>query len=146
MANDDRDRALWSAVVVQACTDVETLPIGSVEYREAEAFLVGTSAYWRRAREQVADHLGISGFDLHKAGLAWVAARRRKEGLADLPDAPRPKSLPSARASHPAMATLAAASAPLVVPPDLERVLRVGRRPARIPSANPFHPAYHRAA
>jgi hypothetical protein len=107
---------LWAAVVMQAKEDVEDLPVGSVDYQAAVAFLTSPSAYWQQARADIAAHLMIHGDDIRHAGQRWVITRRRAEGLPDFepqrPAAPRTldERLPSARA-------------PLVVPAMLRAAL-----------------------
>jgi hypothetical protein len=128
------DRALWAAVVAQARDDIAELPIGSTDYNAAVAFFTSPAAYWRHGRDEVGDHLGLTGETLRVAGTAWVIARRRKEGLPDHPPVPARTAKVEAPAPAPA---------PLVVPPDLASLLRVRHR--REPRANPFHPAYRAA-
>ena len=125
------DHALWASVVLQARADIEDLPIGSTDYEAAVAFFTSSSPYWRRGRDDIAEHLNTTGETLQRIGRAWVIARRRRAGLPDHPPAPAPRSLPK-----PAPTVIEAA--PLFVPAVLANCLQPRRR--RAPADNPFSP------
>jgi hypothetical protein len=119
--------------VLQARDDVETLPIDNVDYIAAAAFLSSGAAYWRRARDEVAAHLGMDGDALRRVGTAWVIKRRRAEGL---PDQPVPPARP-----------VTVTRAPLVVDPTMARPAHTPRYTQRRlpPERNPFN-AFRRLA
>ena len=80
-------RALWSAVVLQAKSDIETEPMDSVDYAQAVAFFTG-GGEWAHGRANVADFLDLHPDDLERCGRRWIAARRRQEGLSPEPERP----------------------------------------------------------
>src|SRR4051812_36772387 len=69
---------------MQAKADIEDLPIGSADYEAAAAFLTSPSAYWQRARSEIAAHLSIHGDDIRRGGQRGVVTRRRAGGRADV--------------------------------------------------------------
>lgn len=135
----EQDQALWASVVLQAKDDIESLPFGSPDYEAAAAFFVGTSAYWRRGRSEIAEHLGTTGDTLKRIGTAWVIARRRREGLADHPSAPAQKP-------KPCPVPVPVETKALVIPPALAACLAPRRRLPRSPKDNPFSTSYRRVA
>jgi hypothetical protein len=129
--------ALWASVVLQAREDVESLALDSPDYRAAVAFLTAESAYWRHGRAEIAAYLGTTGDTLQRIGTAWVTARRRREGLSDLPPVP-PRPQPDETTPPKPV---------LFVPEMLEACLAAGRGRGRRrpPASNPFHPSRLRA-
>jgi hypothetical protein len=125
----DADARLWSEVVLQARDDVALLPIGSQDYESAAAFLTSGAAYWRQARADVANHLFLHEDDIKRAGVQWVIARRRAEGLPDHEPPPAPKPAVVVRPEP--------ERKPLVVPEVLREAIWARRR--RLPENNPFH-------
>lgn len=123
---DASDRALWSAVVLQVWRDIASLPIGSVDFNNAQAFARSGAARWVQARAEVAAHLDYTADDIKHAGERWVLARRRAAGLPDHAP-PRAAPVPEVKPA-------------LVIPQDLRDVLAVQRRRRRLPEENPFHP------
>src|SRR4051812_22867591 len=102
-----------------------------MNYEAAVAFFTSNSAYWRRGRDAIAEHLGTTGETLQRIGTAWVIARRRRAGLPEQPPAPAPKPPP-----RPAPAAIDAK--PLFVPAVLADCLQPRKR--CVPADNPFRP------
>lgn len=69
---------LWLAVVAQAQHDIETLPLGSVEYEQAVDFFT-TDGEWALARQAIADAIGRSSDEMVAAGQRMIAQRLRQE-------------------------------------------------------------------
>ena len=76
----EMDRALWSAVVLQAIADVESESLGSVEYAQAAGFLTGGGA-WRESRVAIADMLHLHADDIKRIGQRRIAARQAEKGM-----------------------------------------------------------------
>jgi hypothetical protein len=126
---DAADRALWSAVVLQAKDDVASLPMASLEHHAAVSFLTSDAAGWAQARTEVARHLHAHADDIRRAGEAWVKARRRVEPLAVADcDAPADDE-PGKPARLPRRAVWRAN--PLTIPPLLRETLWLRRKPAK---------------
>jgi len=71
-------RALWAAVVIQALDDIETEPMASVSFTDAEAFFTRMGA-WGEARMAIADFLDLHPDDLERVGRRALAMRRAGE-------------------------------------------------------------------
>ena len=79
---------LWAQVVLQAKTDLDEEPIGSLLYSDAASFFVG-SGEWAESRTIVAECLNIPPNNLYRCGKKWIARRRARE-------AQPPEPLPAA--------------------------------------------------
>lgn len=90
-------RLLWVQVVLQAKSDLENAPIGSILFDQAAAFFVGRGE-WAVSRATVADCLEMHPDDLYRCGERWIAERRQREGLPPVvvaaPQARTPRALP----------------------------------------------------
>jgi hypothetical protein len=129
---DTGERALWLAVVLQAKEDIAAADIDSFIWADAVAFFTG-GGEWAHARANVADCLDVAPDYLRTQGQTWISARRRAEGLADMPPTPRPPRKPSL----PSLKPLRPIAVPVLVATPIERVLKgQGRRWA----FNPFNP------
>ena len=71
------ERALWSAVVMQAIDDIRTAKFDSLDYSQSVYFMTGDT----EARTHVADYLGLHADDLKQSGDREVRKRRIAEGL-----------------------------------------------------------------
>ncbi|HET7882751.1 MAG TPA: hypothetical protein VFL55_17840 [Acetobacteraceae bacterium] len=71
-------RGLWSSVVLQALEDIESQPITSVAFADAEAFFT-RSGPWGESRAIVADFLDVHRDELETIGRRFIAARHAKE-------------------------------------------------------------------
>jgi hypothetical protein len=125
-------RLLWVQVVLQAKSDLENEPIGSILFDQAAAFFVGRGD-WAVSRANVADCLEMHPDDLYRCGERWIAERRQLEGLPPQPAA-EPKS-----------------KTPLVLPhlqalPAPDNRARKSRRQLAFRVSNPFDPNRVRVA
>jgi hypothetical protein len=102
-------RALWTQVVQQAKDDVETQPVGSVLYEQAASFFAGGGA-WAASRAAVADMLDVHPDDLRRRGTLWIAARRERDGLPDVPTRVVPPAWRPTPAPLPRLGALLAAT------------------------------------
>ena len=107
-------RAMWGAAVLQAKSDVEQQPYGSIDYDLAVAFFIGDGV-WAESRLALADCLELHLDDLENIGRRCIAERRNLEGLP--PDA----GLPLQQASLP----------PMVEPYEPIRSITASAGPAR---------------
>jgi len=71
-------RALWAAVVIQALDDIESEPMASAAFTDAEAFFTRMGA-WGEARMAIADFLDLHPDDLERVGRRALAMRRAGE-------------------------------------------------------------------
>lgn len=71
---DDPIISLWSQVVNQALEDLETEPIGSIEYMQAASFFVG-GGEWESSLVLVAEIIGVHPDSLRRIGLRAIMAR-----------------------------------------------------------------------
>jgi hypothetical protein len=68
------ERALWSAVVLQALEDVSSAPIDSTAYNAACSFFTAPGE-WSQQRQWIGDALGLHGDDIKRTGRRYIAAR-----------------------------------------------------------------------
>ena len=99
------DRALWTAVLLQTAADIAGAEMGSVDYREAAAFVESPGPYWAEARAAIALQLDMHVNDIQRAGSRWLAKRRAREP--EPPPQPvvdrKPLVIRPIRIKHPAM-------------------------------------------
>ena len=94
---DENYRAMWSQVVLQAKSDLETEQRGSTTYEQAEAFFLG-NGQWAEARASIASMVDLHSDDLTRLGRLTIAARRATDGLPPMPlcvSTPAPKPQPA---------------------------------------------------
>jgi hypothetical protein len=124
-------RMLWAQVVLQAKTDLDHEPIGSILFNQAAAFFVSRGE-WAESRAIVADCLEMHPDELCRCGERWIADRRRRDGLAPEPPVP-----PCAKTAAP-LPRLEALPSPV-------RQSRKGGRQNSPPPENRFRMQAHRA-
>jgi hypothetical protein len=125
-ASQQSYRLLWVEVVLQAKSDLENEPIGSLLYEQAAAFFVNRGE-WAVSRATVADCLEVHPDDLRRCGERWIAERRIREGL---PSTPAPTPQPKMPLVLPRLEAIAAR----------DSCARNARPKANFKSNNPFNP------
>jgi hypothetical protein len=102
-------RGLWSAVVLQAKTDLETQHYTSVAYGQAKSFFLAAGE-WAESRQAIADCIGVHTEELTRLGRMTIAARHLLDGgrdaiTEDVAQSPqRDSQQPAPNLTHPAPA------------------------------------------
>ena len=127
-SGDSQYRSLWVAVVLQAKSDIETEPLGSLDFTQAVAFFIG-SGQWVQNRAVIGDYLDLHRDDLEKLGRRCINARRAAEGLEPLqPRQPWPNATRARKTVEP-------------VPPQPQPILPPLPQPRSAPArVNRFFP------
>jgi hypothetical protein len=74
------ERALWSAVVLQARVDIDYAEYDTTLYDTAVAFFLGAGE-WGESRQHIADLLELHPDDLTRLGREAIAARHLRDGV-----------------------------------------------------------------
>jgi hypothetical protein len=77
---DRGERALWSAVVSQAISDLTYERLNSIDFNTAVAFFLD-GGEWRQSRGDVADMLDLHADDLERCGRQHLLARAKANNL-----------------------------------------------------------------
>jgi hypothetical protein len=136
MAEHARYRGLWGAVILQAKADIQTEPMGSIDFNQAVEFFTGGGA-WARTRTAIGDYLDLHGDDLERLGRQYINRRLLAEGLEPLagrkPAVTAPKTV-QARSTELRLVAARPTAAPLEPAPPAPPPRREARR------VNPFFP------
>lgn len=75
---ESRELGLWSAVLLQARSDIGTARMNSPTYHSAVAFFTSPAGQWAESRRQIADLLDLDAERLQQIGESLIASRQRR--------------------------------------------------------------------